>query len=115
MNPDELGRTMKALEGILGRRPQDSELNHRAACVALALNQLNRARSLAEIAAEQSPKVVQYHTTLGRIHLAQGHTGHAKREFELVLEFAPQDADARRELANLLGSGREAYVGGSRG
>jgi curved DNA-binding protein CbpA len=115
MNPDELGRTMKALEEILGLRPQDSGLNHRAACVALALNQLNRARSLAEIAAEQSPEVVHYHTTLGRIHLAQGHTGHAKREFELALEFAPQDADARRELANLLRSGREAYVGGSRG
>ncbi len=115
MNPDELGRIMKALEKILGLRPQDSELNHRAACVALALNQLSRARSLAEIAAEQSPEVVHYHTTLGRIHLAQGHTGHAKREFELVLEFAPQDADARRELADLLGSGREAYVGGSRG
>ncbi len=115
MNPDELGRTMKALEEILGLRPQDSGLNHRAACVALALNQLNRARSLAEIAAEQSPEVVHYHTTLGRIHLVQGHTGHAKREFELALEFAPQDADARRELANLLRSGREAYVGGSRG
>jgi curved DNA-binding protein CbpA len=115
MNPDELGRTMKALEKNLELRPQDSELNHRAACVALALNQLNRARRLAEIAAEQSPEVVHYHTTLGRIHLAQGHTGHAKREFEWVLEFSPQDADARRELANLLRSGREAYVGGSRG
>jgi tetratricopeptide (TPR) repeat protein len=115
MNPDELGRTMKALEKVLELRPQDSELNHRAACVALALNQLNRARRLAEIALEQSPEVVHYHTTLGRIYLAQGHTGHAKREFELVLEFSPQDADARRELANLLRSGREAYAGGSRG
>jgi curved DNA-binding protein CbpA len=115
MNPGELGRTMAALEERLCVHPQDPELSHRAACVALALNRSQRATSLAGIATEQSPQVAQYHTTLGRAHLAQGHVGHAKHEFERALECDPQDTDARGELANLLHAGRESHGGFSRG
>lgn len=113
MSQTELSRAWESLEKSLSRRPNDSALNQRAACVALARNEIQRAKTLAGIAVEQSPEVGEFHTTLGKIHSAQGHTGEAKREFERALACDPSDGEARRGLADTFRSGhlRQGEVG----
>ncbi len=104
MSQAELARAWESLEKSLRRRPNDSALNQQAACVALARNEIQRAKTLAGIAVEQSPEVGEFHTTLGKIHSAQGHVGNAKREFERALACDPPDGEARRGLADLFRS-----------
>ena len=113
MSQTELSRAWESLEKSLRRCPNDSALNQRAACVALARNEIQRAKTLAGIAVEQSPEVGEFHTTLGRIHSAEGHTGEAKREFERALACDPSDGEARRGLANMFRSShlRQGEVG----
>lgn len=49
-------------------------------------------------AGESSPEI---HNNLGRVHLRNGETQEARREFEKALELDPRNADALLNLANL--------------
>ncbi len=102
MNSEELDRAMNSLEESLNSSPEDSALLERAALVALARDEPRRARSFAQASVDRNPEVARFHTTLGRVHSAQGHAGHARREFEIALEHDPQDSEARHALADLM-------------
>lgn len=102
MNTAELDRAMNSLEESLDSSPEDSALLERAALIALARDEPRRARSFAQACVDRNPEVARFHTTLGRVHSAQGHAGHARREFEIALEHDPQDSEARHALADLM-------------
>ncbi len=115
MSEVELDRTMKSLEQLLENCPKDPELNERAALVALARDDTQRARIHAETAVEGSPEKARFHTLLGRVHGLNGHAGHARREFELALACDPGDKEARSELDGLLRRHGLSMPGGARG
>jgi curved DNA-binding protein CbpA len=108
MSQAELACAWESLKKALRRRPKDSSLNQRAACVALARNEFERAKTLAGIAVEESPEVGEFHTTLGKIHWARGRARDAKREFERALACELPDREARRGLAELI---RTSHLG----
>jgi tetratricopeptide (TPR) repeat protein len=102
---EELAVMLKSIEGMIAEEPGDAALYERGASVALACNDLRRALAFARVSVERSPEVARHHTTLARVHAAKGHTGHARREFELALERDPLDREARRGLDGLAARG----------
>lgn len=101
MSVDELTKALRAVEDVLIYRPHDPELNHRAAALALELDDVERAIDRARLAVDHSPSVAAHHSLLGRAHRAKGNSGHARQAFESALEIDPNDAVARAGLAKM--------------
>jgi Flp pilus assembly protein TadD len=95
-------------------KPHDPEINHKAACLALQVGQVEEAREYVEIALGHSPEVGAFHATMARIHAAASEPGHAIKELERALELDPGDSDARMLLASLRRGRRTAAHGGTR-
>jgi tetratricopeptide (TPR) repeat protein len=98
---DALRGVLKLLEDVLLYRPHHPALNHRAAHVALMLDEVKKAREYAETALEHSPDVAAHHTIVGMVHRAAGEFGHAKKKFDSAIAIDPNDVEARKELATL--------------
>ncbi len=111
----ELGSILDSLDRAVESRPRDPELSERSARVALSIDELPRARGFAESAVDENPDVARFHTTLGLVYRAEGHLGHAVREFRLALERDPNDCEASRELHRLSGYHRSGPAGGGHG
>jgi curved DNA-binding protein CbpA len=106
-------KTLELCEEVLRGQPQNHEANHRAARMALELNDFAKAREYAERAVEHAPDVAEYHTTMGRIYKRLGNKGHAIRELEKLIELDPNDEEALKQLDLVKGrSPRTADHGG---
>lgn len=115
MDRAELGSILDSLARAVESRPRDSELSERSARVALCIDEIARARGFAESAVDENPDVARFHTTLGLVYRAEGHLGHAVREFRLALERDPNDCEASRELFRLSAYHRSGPPGGGHG
>jgi tetratricopeptide (TPR) repeat protein len=104
---------LRLYEEALLYRPYDPEINHKAARVALAVGEIEKAKEYVERSLEQRPEVGLYHRTLGEVHRKLGHHGHAVQELEKALELDGSDHETRELLHKLRQRGR-ASAGGKR-
>lgn len=113
VDPTERREALRLCEETLLYRPHDPELNHRAARLALDLDELQKAGEYAQRSLEHSPEVGRYHRVRGQVYRAQGDKGHAINELEKAVQLDAADHEARRLLA-LFGrrSSRSALQGG---
>jgi curved DNA-binding protein CbpA len=106
---------LRLYEEVLHYRPCDPEANHRAAQLALEVEELDRASEYAEAACEMNPEVGGYRRTLSRVYRAQGLREKAKAELEEAVRLDPEDSEARDELRSLRRRGGQAMnTGGMR-
>lgn len=115
MSDSELKLALKLLEEVLLYRPHDPAINHRAAEVALEIEQLKKAFEYAQTSVEHCPEVAAYHTTLGLVYRAKADIGHAKNEFEQAVALDGGDTKAAKALASLKVGRRAATNGGRNG
>ena len=99
VEPSERREALRLCEETLLYRPHDPEVNYRAACLALDLDQVEKASECARRAIEHSPEVGRYHRALGRVYGARGDKGHAIHELEQAVQLDADDQEARRLLA----------------
>lgn len=98
-------------EEVLAFRPNDPEVNHRAAELALELGELDQAQEYAEAACELSPETAVHHRTLARALRRAGLRERAKQVLERALRLDPENKEARAELESLRRSGRRKSGG----
>lgn len=101
---------LRLYEEALTYRPTDPVVNHQAAKLCLALDQLDQATEYAENACDVSPDTAEYHCTLGRILREAGLRVKAVKALERALEL-DSTSDAATELTALRRSKRR-LVGG---
>lgn len=101
LDAEERLEAMSLYEETLLYKPHDPVINDRAAQLAIALKQIDKAMEYAQRAVEHSPDEGAYHRTLGRAYQAQGDRGHAVHELEIALERNAKDDEARKLLTAL--------------
>lgn len=114
MSDAELREVLRLIEDVLPYRPHDAELNLRAAKVCLQLGRHGEAIEYVETLLETDPDRASHHSLLGRIVLARGDAGAARRAFEKALSIDREDLEARRSLASMRIAAHDAARGGRR-
>lgn len=102
---------LRLYEEALLYRPYDPEVNHKAARVALAVGEAEKAQEYVDRALEQRPEVGAYHRTRAEVLKRLGHHGHAIKELEKALEIDAADHEARELLRNMRQRGRTSPGG----
>jgi tetratricopeptide (TPR) repeat protein len=92
---------LRLLEEALIHRPADPEVNHRAAKLALDLQELDRAREYAEAACELRPDSVAMQLTLGRVYRKSGLREKAKQVLKAAAHLDPDDREVKAELLHM--------------
>lgn len=97
---------LRLLEEVLVHRPADSEVNHRAAKLALDLREFDRAQEYAESACELCPDSVAMQLTFGRALLKSGLREKAKKVLVAAALLDPDNREVKTELLQLQSSRR---------
>jgi len=103
---------LRLLEEVLIHRPADSEVNHRAARLALDLRELERATEYAEAACQLCPESAEKRITLAHVFCADGLREKAKTVLEEAAGFNPENEEVQTELQKLRRPRRSAKGGG---
>jgi tetratricopeptide (TPR) repeat protein len=83
----------------------DGKAHERAAfCILKASGDLHEAATLGQRAVQLEPKNVEFRRTLASIYLAANLTLNAKRELEIAVQLAPDDAQTTSVLKRILKS-----------
>jgi curved DNA-binding protein CbpA len=91
-----------AFEEAIHYRPFDAALAYRTAVLAWqSIDDLKKAKELAQQAAELEPDNGLYRRTLGQIYSAAGLSANARRELEAALRLDPKDKEAKASLRRL--------------
>jgi tetratricopeptide (TPR) repeat protein len=93
-------------------RPADPEVNHRAALLALDLDELERATEYAEAACELCPESAEMRLTLVRVLRADGLHEKAKSVLKEAAGLDPKNEELQAELQKLRRPRRSAKGGG---
>ena len=101
IDPGDKAEALRLLEEVLIHRPADSEVNHRAAMLALDMHEFDRAREYAETACELSPESAAKRLTLARALRRGGMREKAKAVLAEAARLDPQDPEVRAELEGL--------------
>jgi curved DNA-binding protein CbpA len=89
-------------EEAIHYRPFDAELAFRTAVLAWqSVDDLKKAKELAQQAVELEPESGVYRRTLGQIYAAAGLAANARRELETALRLDPKDKEAKSALRQL--------------
>jgi curved DNA-binding protein CbpA len=92
----------EAFEEAIHYRPFDAALSYRTAVLAWqSIDDLKKAKELAQQAAELEPDNGLYRRTLGQIYSAAGLSANARRELEAALRLDPKDKEAKASLRRL--------------
>jgi curved DNA-binding protein CbpA len=92
---------LRLLEEVLIHRPADSEVNHRAALLALDIHEFERATEYAEAACALSPESADKRLTLARVHRANGLRERAKAVLTEAAKLDPKNEAVQVELEKL--------------
>jgi len=103
---------LRLLEEVLIHRPADPEVNHRAALLALDLDELGRATEYAEAACELCPESAEKWLTLVRVLRADGLHEKAKLVLKEAARLHPKNEKLQAELQKLRRPRRSAKGGG---
>jgi cytochrome c-type biogenesis protein CcmH/NrfG len=115
---------ISSLNGKLTSTPNDAESQNLLCRAYFALDQWDRAESACKKAVELDPSKSEFHLWLGRVYgekadhvnfmSAAGLAGKTRDEFQRAVELAPNDVDARTDLAEfyieapgIVGGGRD--------
>jgi predicted Zn-dependent protease len=112
VDPADKNEALRLLEEVLIHRPADSEVNHRAARLALDLRELERATEYAEAACQLCPESAEKRITLAHVFCADGLREKAKTVLEEAAGFDPKNEEVQAELQKLRRPRRSAKGGG---
>ncbi len=112
VDPATANEALRLLEEVLIHRPADPEVNHRAALLALELQELERATEYAETACELCPDSVEKRLTLGRALRANGMREKAKSVLAEAARIDPKNEEVQAALEKLRRPRRSARGGG---
>ena len=97
---------LRLYEEVLAFRPGDAAVYGRAAQVALAIDDLERAREYAERACELDPQCAPHLLVLSRALRRQGQSEAAKQALERASHLDPKNPEIQQELAKVRARGR---------
>jgi curved DNA-binding protein CbpA len=101
IDQSDKNEALRLLEEVLIHRPADSEVNHRAALLALDLHELERATEYAEAACELSPESAEKRLTLARVLRANGLRDKAQTVLTEAAQLDPKNEEVQAELQKL--------------
>ncbi len=108
IDPSDKNEALRLLEEVLIHRPADPEVNHRAALLALEIQELERALEYAEAACELCPESAEKRITLARVLRADGRRERASAILKEAEKLDPKNEAVKAEMQKLRRSSRGA-------
>jgi tetratricopeptide (TPR) repeat protein len=101
IDPSDKSEALRLLEEVLIHRPADPEVNHRAARLALEIQELERAMEYAEAACELCPESAETRITLARVLRADGRRERASTVLKEAARLDPKNEEVQAEMQKL--------------